>query len=220
MHIRLLGTGLALLLAFATGLSQAHEGHDHGAAGGKNLPKCPVMGEETIDLSIRLATADGPVYFCCNDCIEEYKADPGKYAAKAVAQRKQLANLPKVQVTCPVMGGVVDKKVSTTIQGQKILFCCKGCIGKFEKNPAKYAAALANSYTYQTKCPVMGGTIDPKAAIELVDGRKIYFCCAGCDKKLAQNPEKYLPKLAAQGVGVSAKDLAGAKSAAGSGHRH
>jgi YHS domain-containing protein len=106
------------------------------------------------------------------------------------------------------------------LQGQKILFCCEGCIGKFEKNPAKYATALANSYTYQTQCPIMGGTISPKAAVELTDGRKIYFCCAGCDKKLAQNPEKYLPKLAAQGVGVSAKDLLGAKAVEGSGRRN
>ena len=50
----------------------------------------------------------------------------------------------------------------------------------FEKNPEKYATALANSYSYQTKCPVMGGAINPKAAIQLADGRKIYFCCPGC----------------------------------------
>ena len=211
MRTRIVGVGWTLLLALITGPGQVHAEQERGTAA-ENLPKCPVLGKETIDLSVRLATADGPVYFCRNDCIEKYKADPGKYAAKAAAQRKQLARLPKAQVTCPVMGGGVDKKFSTTVQGRKILFCCKGCVGKYEKNPAQYAAALASSHTYQTRCPVMGGPIDPKAAIELADGRKIYFCCAGCDKKFAQSPDKYLPNLAAQGIGISAKDLAGAKS--------
>gem|GEM_PF-5649065 len=107
MRARFLGTGLALLMAFGSGLCQASEGHGHGSAGG-HLTKCPVMGDDPIDLSISLATAAGPVY----------------------------------------------------------------------------------------------------------------FCCAGCDKKLVNNPEKYLPKLAAQGIGVSAKDLVGAKKSEGSGHRN
>lgn len=218
MRARLLGTGLAFLLACAPGLSQAHEGHDHGAEGG-NLPKCPVMEDEPIDLSISLATADGPVYFCCTDCIEDYKAESGNFVTQVAAQRKHLAGLAKVQVNCPVTGQAVDKKISTTQQGQKVLFCCRGCVGKFEKNPGKYAGALANSYSFQTKCPVMGGPINPQAAIKLADGRKVYFCCAGCDKKLAKDPEKFLPKLAAQGIGVSAKDLVGAKKLEGSGHR-
>jgi len=217
MQARFLGTGLALLLAFGSGLCQASEGH--GSKGG-HLPKCPVMGDDPIDLSVSLATADGPVYFCCSDCIQDYQADPGKFARQVAAQRKYLANLPKVQVTCPVTGKTVNKKVFATYRGQKVLFCCKGCIGKFENNPGKYAAALANSYTYQTKCPVMGGPINPQAALKLADGRKIYFCCNGCDKKLVKNPEKFLPKLAAQGIGVSAKDLVGAKKIEGSGHRN
>jgi YHS domain-containing protein len=227
MHIRLFGTGLVLMLAVSPGLCSAQGGHDqhkqdghnHPAASG-HLPKCPVMGEESIDLSISLATADGPVYFCSKDCIEGYKADPGKYTTHVAAQQKQLAGLPKVQAICPITGQEADRIISTTYQGRKILFCCKGCIGKFEKNPEKYVAALANSYSYQTKCPVMGGDINPQAAIKLADGRKIYFCCPGCDKKLASAPSIFLPKLAAQGVFVAAKDLAGAKAIQERSHRN
>jgi len=44
------------------------------------------------------------------------------------------------------------------------------------------------------KCPVMGGdTI--KDAFVIYEGKKIYFCCPGCDKTFLQDPEKYLKKL-------------------------
>lgn len=203
-----------LVAVALAGLATADEGHDHGKHSA--LPACPVMGDDPIDLSISVATSDGPVFFCCADCIDTYKADPAKYAAKVTDQRRQLASLPKVQTVCPVRGKPVDKKVSIGQGANKVGFCCKGCVAKFQSNPAKYQAALANGYTYQTKCPVMGGPIDPKASMELADGRKVYFCCKGCDKKLAGDPAKYLPKLEAQGIHLSAKDLSGGKA----GHSH
>jgi len=46
----------------------------------------------------------------------------------------------------------------------------------------------------QTTCPVMGGPIDPKVYTEY-KGRRVYFCCKGCDKKFLENPEEYLDKL-------------------------
>ncbi len=44
------------------------------------------------------------------------------------------------------------------------------------------------------KCPVMGGDTIEDAFI-IYEGKKIYFCCPGCDKTFLQNPEKYLKKL-------------------------
>jgi len=46
----------------------------------------------------------------------------------------------------------------------------------------------------QKTCPVMGGKIDPKVYAEH-EGRKIYFCCKGCEKKFATDPEKYIEKV-------------------------
>jgi Cu(I)/Ag(I) efflux system membrane fusion protein len=48
--------------------------------------------------------------------------------------------------------------------------------------------------TVQTTCPVMGGPIDPKVYTEY-KGKRVYFCCKGCDKKFLENPELYLDKL-------------------------
>lgn len=170
------------------------------------LPDCPVMGEP-INLAVSTATEDGPVYFCCGGCIKRYNADPQKYAQKVAKQRTILAKRDKVQVTCPVTKKVVDPKVSIEHNGEKVYFCCNGCVGKFKSDPSKYASALANSYTLQTNCPVMDEPIKPNVFTTLASGSKVYYCCKGCEKKLLGDPEKYAPKLAAQGYDIEAKKL-------------
>jgi len=46
----------------------------------------------------------------------------------------------------------------------------------------------------QPLCPVMDGPIDPSVHTEY-QGKRVYFCCQGCDKKFLANPELYLGKL-------------------------
>ncbi len=46
----------------------------------------------------------------------------------------------------------------------------------------------------QTVCPVMGGAIDKKYFTEY-KGKKVYFCCPGCEAEFLKSPEKYLGKL-------------------------
>ncbi len=44
-----------------------------------------------------------------------------------------------------------------------------------------------------TLCPVMGDKVNPaKSPKVVVRGQEYYLCCKGCDKKLAENPDKYL----------------------------
>ena len=166
-----------------------------------SLPICPVM-DKPIDFGISVMTDDGPVYFCCKGCPDKYKADPKKYAEKVAAQRKALAAMPKVQVTCPVSGKPVDKKVFIEKDGKKIYFCCKECPPQYEKDPAKFAGKLAASYAYQTKCPVTGEGISPGAFATLDNGMKIYFCCGGCISKFEKDLAKYAPKLKEQGITI------------------
>jgi YHS domain-containing protein len=185
-------------------------------AAGPNWPKCPVM-KQPVDLSVKTMTPDGPVYFCCSGCIPQYTADPGKYAKGVAAQRQAFKKLPRVQVTCPVSGETVDPKMSIEQDGQKVYFCCKDCIGKFQKEPAKYKGKLEASYTYQTRCPVTGEKIDPAAYTDLATGQRIHWCCPACEKKLLQDPAKYAPQLAEQGVKIDVKKLEVSKSASDKG---
>jgi YHS domain-containing protein len=51
----------------------------------------------------------------------------------------------------------------------------------------------------QTTCPVMNGKIDEKIFADY-QGKRIYFCCAGCLNEFNKDPEKYLKKMEAEGV--------------------
>jgi len=50
----------------------------------------------------------------------------------------------------------------------------------------------------QTKCPVMGGSIDERVYTDY-SGKRIYFCCPGCLKVFKKDPEKYVKKMETEG---------------------
>lgn len=161
------------------------------------IPKCPVMGGPA-DLAIFTATEDGPVYFCCQRCVKKFEADAAPYEAEVAAQRKALANRPKVQVKCPVNDMPVRRVMKLRHEGKNVHLCSKLCVPEFRKNPAKYVALLPNMYSYQTKCPVTGNDIYPRAQTTLATGQTIYFCRSKCAKKFLADPAKYAPNLAKQ----------------------
>lgn len=186
------------------------EGARSGSAGQdsqrKVLPVCPVMGE-SVDFNVKTMTDDGPVYFCCEMCIPKFKKDPAKYAEKVTAQRAALEKLDRVQVSCPVDGKSVDGKLTADVNGHKIAFCSKECQVKYAEHPGAFKAKLADSYTYQTRCPISGEQIQPNVFTDLSTGQRIYFCCASCGDKLLKDPAKYASKLAEQGVTIDPKKL-------------
>jgi YHS domain-containing protein len=51
----------------------------------------------------------------------------------------------------------------------------------------------------QTTCPVLAGPIDKRVYADY-QGKRIYFCCKGCDAEFEKNPEKYMKKLQEEGV--------------------
>ena len=63
---------------------------------------------------------------------------------------------------------------------------------KKKSEPA--APGAASVVTEQTTCPVMGRPINKNMFTEY-KGKKVYFCCAGCEEKFKANPEQYIAKL-------------------------
>jgi YHS domain-containing protein len=59
---------------------------------------------------------------------------------------------------------------------------------------AAAAQEQAGEATLQTTCPVMGGPIN-KAIFVDYKGKKVYFCCKGCETEFLKDPEKYVAKL-------------------------
>ena len=111
-------------------------------------------------------------------------------------------NSQGIQTHCPVMGNPINKDIFVEYKGKKVYFCCDGCDDMFLKDPEKYLDKLPQfknsevegSDIEQKICPVMGNPIDKNIFIEY-KGKKVYFCCPGCDKIFNENPEKYLDKL-------------------------
>jgi YHS domain-containing protein len=54
----------------------------------------------------------------------------------------------------------------------------------------------------QTKCPVMGGTIDKSLYVD-AKGKRIYLCCAACEEAVRTEPEKYIKKIEQRGESVA-----------------
>lgn len=51
----------------------------------------------------------------------------------------------------------------------------------------------------QATCPVLGGNIDKNVYVDY-QGKRVYFCCQGCDNEFKKDPEKYMKKLKDAGV--------------------
>lgn len=165
---------------------------------------CPVTGK-SIKADVSAVYAGQKVHFCCPDCIATFKKSPEKYLP---ALYRQLYP-QQVQVTCPVMGNEVDPKVFTMYKGQKILFCCRGCVKKFEASPEKYMAKMKDCSTRQVHCPVTGSAIDPTVSLEQ-DGKTVYFSSKEALRKYQAQPDRYpgagLPETGVIAYGLMAKD--------------
>lgn len=115
---------------------------------------------------------------------------------KAPAQEKKAELKP--QTVCPVMGGPIDKKYYTDIQGQRIYHCCPSCAEILKADPDKYfkkaAAAGVQFENIQTVCPVSGEPIN-KDVSTYYEGRTVYFCCQNCVSTFEKDPQTYLSKL-------------------------
>jgi len=107
---------------------------------------------------------------------------------------------------CPVAGEPIDFFTSTETDSGPVYFCCKGCIKKYNANPAKFAketaaqrAVLAKLPKIQTKCPISGEPIDisDPGGSAMFHGKKVGFCCGKCAKKFKSNPESFGAKVAA-----------------------
>ena len=74
--------------------------------------------------------------------------------ALAVAGAGLAANPGQVaQTTCPVLGGKINQDVYADCQGQRVYFCCPGCVGKFQQDPENYLNKLKAQGVTPEKTP-------------------------------------------------------------------
>ena len=56
-----------------------------------------------------------------------------------------------------------------------------------------------SSKTFNSVCPITGEKVDPNVHRVDYKGKKIGFCCSGCDRDFSANPEKALKNLSPDG---------------------
>lgn len=79
------------------------------------------------------------IKLCCKSCKKDFDKDTAKFMGKVAEANKKVK--PYKLDTCPVSGEKLgDDAVALVHQGQEVKFCCKDCVKKFEKDPAKFMA--------------------------------------------------------------------------------
>ena len=95
----------------------------------------------------------------------------------------------KFKATCPLSGKAALEDKTADYKGGKVYFCCGNCPGAFSKDPAKHAVKanqqlIETGQAKQTKCPLSGGDLNPKATV-MVGDVKVQFCCEKCQAAVA-----------------------------------
>lgn len=170
------------------------------------LNTCPVSGEKLGEKGAPVVKVyDGrEVRFCCEGCVSKFEEKKDEYFKKIDAQivEQQKAHYPTDM--CIVMGQKLEpgKTVEYLHNNRLILFCCKGCVESFKKEPEKFLAKLDEAVIAKQKpayplkdCVVCGQKLDDKAIDTVFAGSLVRVCSEGCLKAFEKNPAKYLDKL-------------------------
>lgn len=120
--------------------------------------KCPVSGKDVDPAAVSVYKGQ-TIGFCCMNCkakfdakpedligkVAEFKAPPPKPEPKKEEPKKEEKKDDKkaINTKCPLSGKDVDASATSVYKSQTIAFCCGNCKGKFDAEPAKYIAKVA-----------------------------------------------------------------------------
>lgn len=175
------------------------------------LDTCPVTGGKLGSMGAPIVKEyEGrEIRFCCAGCPPKFEADPAQYLAKVdaamVKQQKPFYPSDTCVVTGGKLGGAMGPAFDYIYKNRLIRFCCKGCIGKFEKGSKEFLSKLDKAVMEKQKatypldtCVVSGDKLggamgDPIDYV--IANRLVRLCCKGCKKDIQKDPSKYLSVL-------------------------
>lgn len=181
------------------------------------LDTCPISGEKLGSMGdpVDLVVEGRLVRLCCGGCKKKVLADPAAAIAKidaaVIAQQKASWPLKACPVSGEAYGG--DMEPVDYVYGTRyVKFCCKGCIKRFEKDPAKYMEAVDAAYIRAQKptyplsvCPISGEELGDDSVDFLYGTQLVRVCCKKCARKVRENPAPVLARIRA----AQAKDHGG-----------
>ncbi len=131
-------------------------------------------------------------YFCCGHCVEKFKSNPQAYLNKplpsglvALAMSSVVKSSPESDVTRdPVCGMNVNPATAKFVsqrEGKKHFFCSRGCLEKFNADPAKYLnKSFSGLATLGTPAPAKL-PMSPQAENRKPEsGSQTYYVCPMC----------------------------------------
>jgi len=159
----------------------------------KSFGFCPIFLVVTIAGAATLLSAQTP-------------EPPAQSPPPASAAKPEPKGDPYTLDTCIVSGeklGSMGKPVVKEIDGREVRFCCKGCVGLYEKDAATYHKKLDDKVIEQqlkhyplSHCVVMEDEELTDAAVNYVyKNRLVRFCCKECIKPFNEDPAKHIAKL-------------------------
>lgn len=98
---------------------------------------CPVTGEPLGSMGepVRAKSGERTVFLCCRSCLKQ-KFDPFHW-------KQAQKNMAEAQAVCPVMDEELpENPASVVVEGRTVFVCCKPCIKKIRKDPAKALAVV------------------------------------------------------------------------------
>ncbi len=101
---------------------------------------CVVQTKSAVKKNFVADYRAGKVYFCSRRCLNQFQAEPTKYATQAHVQL--VATKQFLQTKCPVNNRKVDGSKTVIVAGQPIAFCCDGCMSKIESATEAERVAL------------------------------------------------------------------------------
>jgi len=114
--------------------------------------KCLISGDN-IDKNEFVDYKDGKVYFCCEMCKADFKAEKSdKFSSKANYQLVSTGQY--AQKSCPMTGKEIDKTKTISIGEFNVAFCCNGCKSKTEAKKDKLGFIFANTVFEKAFSPV------------------------------------------------------------------
>jgi len=105
--------------------------------------KCPVSGEDMGADTVDVVYGTRLVRLCCKGCKKGFEKDPAATMAKIDAALIAEQSKTYPLKTCLVSGEPIEGAGFDQLYGVRLTrFCCEKCGKEFQKEPAKYLAAL------------------------------------------------------------------------------
>jgi len=166
------------------------------------LERDPVCGMNVNPATAKHAHehAGKKYYFCCAHCVEKFKADPQGFLNKPAPSGLVMLGMPKMPKPAPsadlardpVCGMNVNPATAKFVnerEGKKYYFCSRGCVEKFEADPAKYLNKPSSGVmTVGQPAPVKIAAAQTSGSRKAEAGSPTVYVCPMCPEVRESKP--------------------------------